>query len=119
MRTRVEIQNIEDMRRRAGIDDVELREAIRGLRVGALVKVTLLVGATHSSGETLLVRITSIRGNTFRGKLVKRPTSASLSGVQAGLVLTFTPSLIHSLATERRSTPGETPEKGLRHGLAL
>ncbi len=36
MRARVEIQNIEDMRRREGIEDVELREAIRGLRVAQL-----------------------------------------------------------------------------------
>jgi hypothetical protein len=119
MRTRVEIQNIEDMRRHAGIDDIKLREAICGLRVGALVKVTLLVGAPNSYGETLLVRITSIRGDTFRGKLVTSPTAASLSAVRAGFVLTFTRSHIHFLATERRSTLGETPKKSLRHGLTL
>ncbi len=111
MRTLVEIQDIEDMRRRAGIEDVELREAIRGLRVGALVRVTLLVGAPSASGETLLVRITSIRGETFRGKLASRPTSAGLSGLSSGMVLAFTRSHIHSLATERRTEPGGTPGK--------
>ena len=108
MRTRIEIQNIEDMRRRAGIEDVELREAIRGLHVGDLVKVTLLVDAPNGSAETLLVRITSIRGDTFRGKLASRPTSAGLSGVSAGLVLVFNRSHIHSLVTERRPTRGLT-----------
>ena len=35
MGPRVEIENIEDMRRREGIEDVELRRAIRALKVGA------------------------------------------------------------------------------------
>jgi hypothetical protein len=101
MRARVEIQNIEDMRRRAGIEDVELREAIRGLRVGAFVKLTLLAGEQGAAGETLLVRITSIRGDAFRGKLAGRPTSAGLSGLRVGLALAFTGSHIHSLPTGR------------------
>jgi hypothetical protein len=101
MRMRVEIQNIEDMRRREGIDDIELRESIRRLRVGALVKVTLLTDAPGTSGETLLVRITSIQGDTFRGKLASRPTSANLSGLRIGRVLTFTGSHIHSLPAAR------------------
>jgi hypothetical protein len=101
MRARVEIQNIEDMRRRAGIEDVELRQAIRGLRVGAFVKLTLLAGAEGTAGETVLVRITSIRGDVFRGKLADRPTSAGLSGLRVGLALAFTGSHIHSLPTGR------------------
>jgi hypothetical protein len=101
MRARVEIQNIGDMRRREGIEDVELREAIRGLRVGAFVKLTLLAGAQGTAGETLLVRITSIRGDAFRGKLADRPTCAGLSGLRVGLALAFTGSHIHSLATGR------------------
>ena len=63
MRARVEIENIEEMRCRQGIDDVELREAIRGLRVGDVVRLTFLAGAGSSAGETLSVRVTSIRGN--------------------------------------------------------
>ena len=50
MRTRVEIQDIEGMRRREGIDDVELREAIRGLRVGAFVNLTLLAETQGAAG---------------------------------------------------------------------
>jgi hypothetical protein len=101
MRTHVEIQNIEDMRRRAGIDDVELREAIRSLRVGAFVKLTLLAGGPEAPGETLLVRITSIRGDVFRGRLASQPTLASLSGLRIGRALAFSGSHIHSLPTGR------------------
>src|SRR5207248_1333804 len=38
MRTTIEIENIEEMRRQEGIDDVELRGEIRGLKVGDFVK---------------------------------------------------------------------------------
>src|SRR5437764_1036180 len=44
MRHRVKIEDIEEMRQRQGIDDAELREAIRGLEVGDLVRLTLLTG---------------------------------------------------------------------------
>jgi hypothetical protein len=91
----IQIENIEEMRRREGIDDVELRAEIRGLRVGDLVRVTLTTGA--KSVETLLVRITSIRGAEYRGKLADRPASAGLSKLRAGSPLAFTRAHIHSL----------------------
>lgn len=97
MRVRLQIQDIEDMRRRVGIDDADLREAIRGLRAGALVRLTLLAGVPGAVGETLLVRITSLREGTFRGKLASRPASAGLSGLRVGRRLAFTASHIHSL----------------------
>jgi hypothetical protein len=106
MGTRVEIENIENMRRRQGIEDVELRRAIRGLRVGAFVKLTLLGGADGAAGETLLVRITSIRGDDFRGKLASTPASAGLSGLRVGLALAFTGSHIHSLPAARAAREG-------------
>jgi hypothetical protein len=106
MRGPLQIQDIEQMRRRAGIDDVELRQAIRVLRVGALVKLTLLTGAAESAGETLQVRITSIRGGAFRGKLTSRPTSAGLSGLRAGRAFAFTGSHIHSLPQIRPDWDG-------------
>ena len=80
----VEIENIEEMRRRVGIDDVELRQAIRGLRIGDYVKLTLRTGATSSAGEVFLVRITRIRGPEFRGKLADRLASPARSGLRAG-----------------------------------
>jgi hypothetical protein len=45
MRHTVAIEDIEEMRRQEGIDDVELRKAIRGLHVGDSVKLTFLAGA--------------------------------------------------------------------------
>src|SRR5258708_5853692 len=68
MSQRVQFENIEEMRRTAGIDDVELREAIRQLQVGDSVKLTLLIAGSFP-GEPVIVRITSINGNQFRGKL--------------------------------------------------
>ena len=93
----VEIENIEQLRLREGIEDIELRQAIRGLRPGDFVKLTLLTGATPSAGEMLVVRITRIRGKVFRGKLAKGPRAAGLSGLRAGSFLDFTSDHIHSL----------------------
>ena len=44
MRNLVEIENIEEMRLREGIDDVELRENIRSLKIGDVVRLTVLTG---------------------------------------------------------------------------
>ncbi len=90
----VEIENIEEMRRLVGIDDAELRVEIRGLKVGDFVKLTFLIGT--SSFETLLVRITSIRGSAFRGKLAEKPTATNLRKLGAEAVV-FTTAHIHSL----------------------
>ncbi len=114
MRAHVEIENIEEMRRRLGIEDVELGEAIRGLKVGACVKLTLLTGSPGAAGETLLVRITSICGDAFRGKLAKKPKSAGLSGLGVGFVLTFTRSHIHSLPRAADPVSVNTPQGGTR-----
>lgn len=95
----IAIENIEEIRRREGIDDVELREDIRGLAPGDLVKVSLLTGAT--TVETLTVRVTSIRGRAFRGKLAVRPLSKSLAQLRAGSPITFTADHIHSLPKGR------------------
>ena len=96
MRQPVEIQDIEEMRRREGIDDVTLRVEIRALKVGDLVKLSLATGA--SSFETLSVRITSIRGSAFRGKLANRPSAAGLVKLRGGPALAFTTAHIHSIA---------------------
>jgi hypothetical protein len=100
MNKHVEIEDIEEMRRCVGIEDIELREAIRGLRVGDHVMLTVRTGAT-SPGETLLVRITQIHGPAFRGQLAERPASSHLSGLQVGSPLKFTTSHIHSLPKGR------------------
>jgi hypothetical protein len=91
----VEIENIEELRRREGIVDVELRDEICGLQIGDFVKVTLLTGA-RSCGETVSVRITGIRGNAFRGKVATRPASAGLSKLRIGSFIAFSRAHIHS-----------------------
>ena len=91
----VEIENIEEMRRREGIDDIELRKEIRGLRVGDFVKLTIVAGPTLF--ETLPVRITSIRGCGFRGKLAGKPASKGLAKLPDGATLVFTSAHIHSV----------------------
>jgi hypothetical protein len=97
----VRIQDIEAMRRREGIDDVELRQEIHALGVRDFVRLTLLTGDPSFAGETVLVRVTAIRGSSFRGVLVRRPTAKGLSGLPAGSPLTFTADHIHSLPAER------------------
>jgi hypothetical protein len=106
MRHAIVIENIEEMRSRAGIDDVELREAIRGLRVGDLVRLTLLTGTMRPAGETVTVRLTHILGDAFQGRLAERPVSAGLSNLRCGSLITFTRHHIHSLLEER-----PTPER--------
>jgi hypothetical protein len=98
MRNPVEIEDIEEMRRREGIDDVELRIEIRGLHVGDFVKLTLLTGTKSPGGETVLVRITNIRGSAFRGTLSSPPVSPGLSTLRVGSPVAFTTTHIHSLA---------------------
>ena len=99
MRAPLQIENIDEMRRREGIDDVALRDEIRGLKVGDFVKLTLLSGP--ASCESVAVRITSIKGAAFRGKLTDRPASAALSDLRAGAALAFTAAHIHSLLKRR------------------
>jgi hypothetical protein len=98
MRNPVKIENIEELRRRQGIDDDELRKEIRGLAIGDVVKLTHLTGAEELTGETLLVRITSIRGSKFRGKLASQPVAAGPSELVVGSPVAFTTAHIHSLA---------------------
>jgi hypothetical protein len=97
MREPVQIENIEEMRRRAGIDDVELRETIRGLRVGDRVNLTVLNSTTSSAWQKLRVRITRIRGSSFHG-LVECP---SRFGPGIGARLAFTAAHIHSVPEGR------------------
>ena len=98
MRNTVEIENIEEMRREQGIDDVELRQEIRGLKRGDVIKLTLLTGR---SSETLSVRITSIKGLAIRGKLVAQPAIPGPAKLRVGSPIVFTTAHIHS--TQRRT----------------
>jgi hypothetical protein len=96
MRQAPEIQDIEEMRRQEGIDDIDLRVGIRALKVGDVVKISLITGA--STFETLQVRITSIRESAFRGKLADGQTCTRRSRQWSGKPLAFTTAHIHSIA---------------------
>jgi len=98
MRNPLEIENIEQMRLREGIDDVELRQEIRGLKIGDFVRLTMLTGTKASAGETMLVKITSIRRDSFRGELANRPASSRRFKLRLGSLVAFTAAHIHSLA---------------------
>ena len=103
MRNVVEIEDIEQRRLRAGIDDVELRAEIRGLHVGDFVRLTFLTGATTFA--TLSVRITSISGSAFRGKLADGPFALALSKLRVGSPVAFAAAHIHSLVKRRPAPP--------------
>jgi hypothetical protein len=94
----ITIENIEELRRREGVEDVELGRQIRDLAAGDLVNLTFLSGTRTFPGEVLSVRITSIKGDLFRGKLVGKPASAGLAELHPGAVVTFTAANIHSVA---------------------
>jgi hypothetical protein len=94
----IEIEDIEGMRRQQGIEDIELREEIRGLGSGDFVRITFLTATAPGTAETLPVRITSIKGSIFRGKLVDSPAAAGLAALRAGSSIVFTRAHIHSVA---------------------
>jgi hypothetical protein len=96
MQPSVVIENIQAMRRQAGIEDIELQEEILGLQIGDTVKLTFQGGSR--TFETLAVRITSIRGCTFRGKLANASRSELLARLRVGTSVTFTSAHIHSVA---------------------
>jgi hypothetical protein len=99
----IEIEDIEWMRRSVGINDVELRAAIRALRSGDYVRLTFVGGLGSHAAETLRVRITRIQGKEFRGKLADPPTFRGLCALHSGSAIAFTASHIHSLAARPRS----------------
>ncbi len=96
-----ELEDIEELRRQAGIDDLELRQAIRSLGKGDFVKLTAVTG--QATFETLVVRITSVRANAFRGKLARRPVSKCLAKLGDSAPIHFNTSHIHSIAKVQAS----------------
>jgi hypothetical protein len=102
----IEIENIDELRRCEGIDDVELHEEIGQLRVGDHVRLTFLGGANLR--ETLSVRITRIQAGRFRGRLIGRPAHPDLLGLRAEALVNFTAGQIHSIAPSR---PASVPKK--------
>jgi hypothetical protein len=99
MRVSIEIENIDDLRRCNGIDDIELHEDIGRLRVGDHVLLTFLSGSNLRM--TLPVRITRIRAGRFRGRLAAPITRPELLGLRPNALVTFTAGQIHSIARPR------------------
>jgi hypothetical protein len=92
----IEIEKIDELRQREGIDDVELHEGIGRLQVGDHVRLTFLSGT--SLRETLTVRITRIRAGEFRGRLVSPVARPELLGLRSDTLVTFAAGHIHSIA---------------------
>jgi hypothetical protein len=101
MVNRIEIENIEEMRRQQGIEDVELAEAIRCLKVGDVVRLTFLTKT--NSLDTTPVRITRINGVAFHGKIIK-----TTSRVRQTKIIEFTISHIHSVVTSAAKCSAST-----------
>jgi hypothetical protein len=96
------IENIDAMRRQAGIDDADLKDAIGKLVIGDLVRLTLRTDESPSC-ETVVLRITEIGEAGFRGVLTGRPTIKGLKELGAGFALGFTSDHIHSLPNGRKA----------------
>jgi hypothetical protein len=98
----IEIENIDELRQREGIDDVELHEDIGRLQVGDQVRLTFLYGPTIR--ETLLVRITRIRAGQFRGRVVGSVARLEQLGLRPEALVTFAAGQIHSIARPQSAT---------------
>jgi hypothetical protein len=117
MRRLIEIEDIDALRHRQGIDDVELREQIERLQAGDLVRLTFLLAEPALAGETLTVRVTSIHGATWRGTLTTRPAHRDLADLRVGSRVVFTRDQIHSVVAARpRPAPGRRPARHLTRG---
>lgn len=97
MKTCLELENIEELRRQAGIDDLDFQQQLRQLRVGDSVRLTA-AGTVSSPRTSLLVRITSVRGGQFRGCLVRGQGGAARR--QGQKVLKFRAAHIHSVVSK-------------------
>jgi len=111
MRIPIEIEDIDYLRRKEGIHDIELYEEIRGLRIGDYVRLTFLVKDKALTGETLLVRVTNIQGEILKGRLADQPVSRGLAKLRLGSRINFAADQIHSVA------PAPPQARALKRGL--
>jgi len=96
MRVSIEIENIDELRRCNGIEDIELHEEIERLRVGDHVLLTFL--SETNLRATLPVRITRICAKQFRGRIAAPIARPELLGLRANALVAFTAGQIHSIA---------------------
>jgi hypothetical protein len=100
----IQIEDIESMRRVEGIDDTDLRDGVRKLKAGDLVRLTFLpVG--KPAGETLSVRITGVAQGRYSGELAQGAVSAGLAALRPGVPVMFTADHIHSLGPPQPAVP--------------
>ena len=104
MQAATEIENIDELRRLEGIDDVELHDDIRRLQVGDCVRLTFLSGV--NTRETLPVRITRVQAGRFRGRLAGPICEAGSCSV-CGPIL-WCPSRRGEIALHRSPNPAGT-----------
>lgn len=98
------LEDIESIRQEQGIDDVTLHKEINNLHRGDSVKLTLVTGPATS--ETILVCITNIRGDAYRGKLTGIPAAKSRVKLPLGAVIAFRATHIHSVAPVQAQAHG-------------
>ncbi len=87
MRVSIEIENIDELRRCNGIDDIELHKDIGHLRVGDHVFLTFLSGSNLRA--ILQVRITRICAGQFRGRLATPTARPEWFGLRPNALVTF------------------------------
>jgi hypothetical protein len=85
------------MGRHVGSNDSEVREAVRGLRVGDFVNLTLLTSTNPAARQPRLARLTRIGGPHSRGRLVDRRGPPGPPGPLTELRLAFTAVPTHPL----------------------
>ena len=110
MRVAIAIENIDELRRCNGIDDIELHEEIDRLRVGDHVLLTFLSGTNPRT--TLPVRITRIRAGRFRGRLAVPIAQPELLGLRANALVVFTAGQIHSIARPQPECARDKNKRG-------
>lgn len=93
----LKIENIEHMRQLQGIDDVELRESIRRLRIGDCVHLTFLSGSRPVRSKTVPVRIVAIDKDRFTGEIMESLTSLGQDHLRERSLVTFQERHVHSI----------------------
>ena len=98
------IENIDEARKREGIDDVVLHDEIVRLKAGDHVRLS--VSSDGKQFEMVSVRITSVKGSALRGKVLEKPRSRSLGTLIAGSAMTFKAGQVHSIVDGKPACEG-------------
>ena len=92
MKESLVFEDIEELRKQQGIIDLALHRDIERLKPGSKVRLSLLID--RHGAETVVVRLTSIRRETLRGRLVQKPKASAFKALlPAGFNI---PSISHS-----------------------